>query len=61
LEEDRVARKKDEYKTGNYVSGASLGFEQKLWAADEMRSYTDLAEHKYVVLGLDLEGLRYEA
>lgn len=56
-----MARKKAEYKTGNDGSGAGLGFEQKLRVADEMRSYMDPAEHKYVVLGLDLEGLRYEA
>ena len=48
-----MARKKAEYKTGNNVSGASLGFEQKLWAAaDKMRSYMDPAEYKHVVLGL---------
>ena len=27
-----------EYKTGNNGSGANLGFEQKLWTADKMRS-----------------------
>ena len=48
-----MARKKAEYKTGNNGSGASLGFEQKLWAAaDKMRSYMDPAEYKHVVLGL---------
>ena len=48
-----MARKKAEYKTGANESGASLGFEQKLWAAaDKMRSYMDPAEYKHVVLGL---------
>jgi type I restriction enzyme M protein len=48
-----LARKKAEYKVGNNGNGASLGFEQKLWAAaDKMRSYMDPAEYKHVVLGL---------
>jgi type I restriction enzyme M protein len=48
-----MARKKAEYKTGDNASGASLGLEQKLWAAaDKMRSYMDPAEYKHVVLGL---------
>jgi len=39
-----LARKKAEYKTGANESGASLGFEQKLWAAaDKTRSYTESA------------------
>jgi hypothetical protein len=59
--EVRVARKKAEYKTGNYSSGASLGREQKLRAADEMRLYTNPVEHEYLVLGLDPNGLGYEA
>lgn len=51
-----MARKKAEYKTGTNGSGASLGFEQKLWAAaDKMRSYMDPAEYKHVVLGLILK------
>src|SRR5438128_6370664 len=34
-------------------SGASLGFEQKLWAAaDKLRGHMDAAEYKHVVLGL---------
>ncbi len=33
--------------------GANLGFETKLWkAADKLRSNTDAAEYKHVVLGL---------
>jgi len=32
---------------------ASLGFEQKLWAAaDKLRGHMDAAEYKHVVLGL---------
>ena len=46
-----MARKKAEYKAGDNGGGASLGFEQKLWAAaDKMRSYMDPAEYKHVVL-----------
>jgi hypothetical protein len=56
-----VARKKAEDKNGNNGSGADLGFKQKLRAADEMRSYTDPAEHRYVVFGLELKGSGYEA
>jgi hypothetical protein len=59
--EVRVARKRAKYKTGNNGSGASLGFERTLRVADEMRSYVNPSEHKYVVLGLDLEGSRDEA
>jgi type I restriction enzyme M protein len=34
-------------------SGASLGFEEKLWlAADKLRGHMDAAEYKHVVLGL---------
>src|SRR3989441_5673915 len=34
-------------------NGASLGFEQKLWAAaDKLRGHMDAAEYKHVVLGL---------
>lgn len=34
-------------------NGANLGFEDKLWkAADKLRSNTDAAEYKHVVLGL---------
>ena len=37
----------------NNNTGASLGFEQKLWqAADKMRNNMDAAEYKHVVLGL---------
>ncbi len=49
-----------EYKTGNNARGASLGFGHKLGASDKMRSYADPAEHKHVVLGLNLKGLQYE-
>jgi hypothetical protein len=56
-----MARKNAECKTGNNGSGASLGFEQKLRAVDEVRSYTDPAVHKHVVFGLKLKGLGYEA
>jgi hypothetical protein len=56
-----VARKKAEYKTGNNSSGANLGLEQKIRTVDKMRLYTDPVEHKYVVLGLDLKELGYEA
>src|SRR6266567_1530326 len=35
------------------TNGANLGFEDKLWkAADKLRSNTDAAEYKHVVLGL---------
>jgi type I restriction enzyme M protein len=34
-------------------NGATLGFEQKLWAAaDKLRGHMDAAEYKHVVLGL---------
>jgi type I restriction enzyme M protein len=34
-------------------NGATLGFEQKLWAAaDKLRGHLDAAEYKHVVLGL---------
>ncbi len=33
-------------------SGAGLGFEEKLWAADKMRGHMDAAEYKHVALGL---------
>ena len=37
------------YSTG---TGANLGFEQKLWQADDkLRSHMDPAEYKHVVLG----------
>jgi type I restriction enzyme M protein len=40
-------------KTGNDMSGATVGFEQKLWAAaDALRNNMDAAEYKHVVLGL---------
>ena len=35
------------------ITGANLGFEQKLWqAADKMRNNMDAAEYKRVVLGM---------
>ena len=35
------------------TNGATLGFEEKLWAAaDKMRGHMDSAEYKHVVLGL---------
>jgi type I restriction enzyme M protein len=38
---------------GNNGNGATLGFEQKLWAAaDKLRGHMDAAEYKHVVLGL---------
>jgi hypothetical protein len=34
-------------------TSATLGFEQKLWAAaDKLRSHMDAVEYKHVVLGL---------
>jgi type I restriction enzyme M protein len=45
-----VARgqKKTEQKNGN---GATLGFEQALWAsADKQRGHMDAAEYKHVVI-----------
>lgn len=43
-------QKKTEQKNGN---GATLGFEQALWAsADKQRGHMDAAEYKHVVLGL---------
>ncbi|MFH1314389.1 MAG: class I SAM-dependent DNA methyltransferase [Candidatus Eisenbacteria bacterium] len=40
-------------KTKAAASGATLGFEAKLWqAADKLRSNMDAAEYKHVVLGL---------
>ena len=56
-----MARKKLENKTDNYGSGASLGREQMLRATGEMRLYKNPVEHEYLVLGLDLNGLGYEA
>ena len=45
-----MAKRRDSSKTGN---GASLGFEEKLWAAaDKLRGHMDAAEYKHVVLGL---------
>src|SRR3989344_2869771 len=39
--------------TKNASNGANLGFEQKLWQAeDKMRNNMDAAEYKHVVLGL---------
>src|SRR6266704_4056117 len=36
-----------------HANGATLGFEQKLWAAaDALRNNMDAAEYKHVVLGL---------
>jgi type I restriction enzyme M protein len=47
----RNAKAKAEKSTNG--SGASLGFEQKLWqAADKLRNNLDAAEYKHVVLGL---------
>ena len=47
----RKAKAKAEKSTNG--SGASLGFEQKLWqAADKLRNNLDAAEYKHVVLGL---------
>jgi type I restriction enzyme M protein len=38
---------------GKTTNGATLGFEQKLWAAaDKLRGHMDAAEYKHVVLGL---------
>ena len=35
------------------TNGATLGFEQTLWAAaDQLRGHMDAAEYKHVVLGL---------
>ena len=40
-------------RTARSTNGASLGFEEKLWAAaDKMRGHLDPAEYKHVVLGL---------
>ena len=39
--------------TDKTVTGANLGFEEKLWAtADKLRGHMDAAEYKHVVLGL---------
>jgi type I restriction enzyme M protein len=47
-----VAPKKKNTNKNN-GNGASLGFEEKLWAAaDKMRGHMDAAEYKHVVLGL---------
>ena len=45
---------KDELKiTSSLANGATLGFEDKLWAAaDKLRGTMDSAEYKHVVLGL---------
>src|SRR5438552_4285047 len=38
---------------GRGSNGATLGFEQTLWAAaDKLRGHMDAAEYKHVVLGL---------
>jgi type I restriction enzyme M protein len=48
----KAATKATKAAAGN-GSGASLGFEQKLWqAADKLRNNLDAAEYKHVVLGL---------
>jgi type I restriction enzyme M protein len=40
-------------KSANLISTATVGFEQKLWAAaDALRNNMDAAEYKHVVLGL---------
>jgi type I restriction enzyme M protein len=40
-------------KTKKDSNGATVGFEEKLWAAaDRMRGHMDPAEHKHVALGL---------
>ena len=45
-----MARRKPANKSGN---GATLGFEETLWAvADQLRGHMDAAEYKHVVLGL---------
>jgi type I restriction enzyme M protein len=47
------ARKASSSKEKSHNNGASLGFEQKLWAAaDKLRGHMDAAEYKHVVLGL---------
>jgi len=46
-----LARKQN--TKAKYETGATLGFDEKLWAAaDKMRSYMDSAEYRHVVLGL---------
>jgi type I restriction enzyme M protein len=40
-------------KRGTATNGATVGFEEKLWAAaDRMRGHMDPAEYKHVALGL---------
>jgi type I restriction enzyme M protein len=48
-----MAAAKRERPTRRAVTGANLGFEEKLWAvADKMRGHMDPAEDKHVTLGL---------
>jgi hypothetical protein len=48
-----VAKGNNTNGKANSSNGANLGFEAQLWAAaDKMRSHTDPAEYKHVVLGL---------
>ncbi|XHC25120.1 MAG: type I restriction-modification system subunit M [Phycisphaerales bacterium] len=46
-------KKSSKKKSDKNASGATLGFEEKLWlAADKLRGSVDAAEYKHVVLGL---------
>ena len=48
-----AAKKRAKRENGQAQSGATLGFEAKLWlAADKLRNNMDAAEYKHVVLGL---------
>ena len=48
-----MGRKKRKAATTSHRTGATLGFEAKLWAlADKLRGHMDAAEYKHVVLGL---------
>jgi type I restriction enzyme M protein len=48
-----MAERKRSERAGAVNSGASLGFEQKLWTmADKLRGHMDSSEYKNVVLGL---------
>src|SRR5439155_24591691 len=48
-----TATKPRQSKDAGATNGATLGFEQKMWAAaDKLRGHMDAAEYKHVVLGL---------
>lgn len=50
---ERPGRTKQQGTSSGSGNGATLGFEQKLWAAaDKLRGHMDAAEYRHVVLGL---------